>query len=229
MSIRRQGLRVGQAETFRARLYSPLSPCIVTRLPRAARARGWSFMVHRTDRPATGGASRPAVLSSMPVRAARRRIAADVRPSARLHFSFRPRRARGPAAIVFPAAHHAAAPGAGAVSAAAAHSRSSLRGTKPPRARLGGCCCCVLSIAACLIFAMAGPVLESACRGDASGTGLCSIVMDDGWPAAPSWERRIAAASRRIEAAGRNSQPVAVAVASGRRRARSADSMRPRR
>ena len=40
------------------------------------------------------------------------------------HFSVRPRRARGPAALVFSSAHHAAAPGTRAVSAAAAHSGS---------------------------------------------------------------------------------------------------------
>src|ERR1700730_2645701 len=50
---------------------------------------------------------------------------ADPRPPARFHFSVRPRRARGPAALVFSSAHHAAAPGGRAVSAAAAHSGSS--------------------------------------------------------------------------------------------------------
>ena len=40
------------------------------------------------------------------------------------------------------------------------------------------------------------------------------IVLDDGWPAAPGWERRIAAAARRIAAAERNSQLAAVVATS---------------
>jgi hypothetical protein len=70
-----------------------------------------------------------------------------------------------------------------------------------------------LAIAACLILAMAGPVLNPL-PGLAARTGPLLIVLDDGWPAAPSWERRIAAAARRIAAAGRNAQPVAFAAAS---------------
>ncbi len=66
----------------------------------------------------------------------------DVRHSARFHLSFRPRHARGSAAFVFSAAHHAAAPGLVPVSAAAAHLESSAQGTRRRRARLGGCCFC---------------------------------------------------------------------------------------
>ncbi len=55
-------------------------------------------------------------------------LTADVRYSTRVHFSFRPRRARGPAAFVLSAAHHAAASGACAISAATAHSGSSPEG-----------------------------------------------------------------------------------------------------
>src|SRR5664279_5450547 len=69
-----------------------------------------------------------------------------------------------------------------------------------------------LAIAACLIFAMAGPVLNPLAAGTQAGPLL--IVLDNGWPAAPSWERRIAAASRRIEAAGQNSQLAAVVATS---------------
>jgi hypothetical protein len=69
-----------------------------------------------------------------------------------------------------------------------------------------------LAIAACLIFAMAGPVLNPLAAG--TQTGPLLIVLDNGWPAAPSWERRIAAASRRIEAAGQNSQLAAVVATS---------------
>src|SRR5580704_3574225 len=59
-----------------------------------------------------------------PLRMPREELPADARPSARFHFSVRPRRARGPAAFVFTSAHHATAPGARAVSAAAAYSES---------------------------------------------------------------------------------------------------------
>jgi len=69
-----------------------------------------------------------------------------------------------------------------------------------------------LSIAACLIFAMAGPVLNPLVAGTQKGPLL--IVLDNGWPAAPGWERRIAAAARRIEAAEQNSQLAAVVATS---------------
>ena len=61
-----------------------------------------------------------------------------------------------------------------------------------------------LAIAASVIFAMAGPVLNPLPAVTAR-EGALLIVLDDGWPAAPGWERRIAAAARRIEAAERNS------------------------
>ncbi|MGH6829611.1 MAG: BatA domain-containing protein, partial [Methylocella sp.] len=70
-----------------------------------------------------------------------------------------------------------------------------------------------LAIAASLIFAMAGPVLNPLPAATAR-EGSLLIVLDDGWPAAPGWERRIAAASRRIAAAERNSQLVAVVATS---------------
>ncbi|MGH6811147.1 MAG: DUF4159 domain-containing protein [Methylocella sp.] len=70
-----------------------------------------------------------------------------------------------------------------------------------------------LAIAASLIFAMAGPVLNPVPAG-AAREGSLLIVLDDGWPAAPGWERRIAAAARRIAAAERNSQLAALAAAS---------------
>src|ERR1700730_7452713 len=50
---------------------------------------------------------------------------ADARPFACFHFSVRPRRARAPPVLVLSSAHRAAAPGARAVSAAAAYSGSS--------------------------------------------------------------------------------------------------------
>lgn len=70
-----------------------------------------------------------------------------------------------------------------------------------------------LAIAASVIFAMAGPVLNPLPAVTAR-EGALLIVLDDGWPAAPGWERRIAAAARRIEAAERNSRLVAVVATS---------------
>ncbi len=70
-----------------------------------------------------------------------------------------------------------------------------------------------LAVAACIILAMAGPVWNPLPILGA-GAGPLLVVIDDGWPSAPSWDRRIAAAAGRIEAAGRRSQPVAVAAAS---------------
>ncbi|MGO9673243.1 MAG: DUF4159 domain-containing protein [Methylocella sp.] len=69
-----------------------------------------------------------------------------------------------------------------------------------------------LAIAACIIFAMAGPVLNPAPL--AVGAGPLVIVLDDGWPAAPSFSRRVEAAAQRIAAAGRRSRPIAVVAAS---------------
>ncbi|MCI0598501.1 MAG: DUF4159 domain-containing protein [Beijerinckiaceae bacterium] len=70
-----------------------------------------------------------------------------------------------------------------------------------------------LAVAACIILAMAGPVLNPL-PGDNGRRGPLLVVLDDGWPAAPSWDHRVAAAARRIEAAERNSQVVALVAAS---------------
>ena len=70
-----------------------------------------------------------------------------------------------------------------------------------------------LAIAALLIFAMAGPVLNPL-PAATTREGSVLIVLDDGWPAAPGWERRIAAAARRIEAAERNLRLAAVVATS---------------
>jgi hypothetical protein len=69
-----------------------------------------------------------------------------------------------------------------------------------------------LAIAACIILAMAGPVLNPAPF--SAGAGPLLIVLDDGWPAAPGFARRIEAAAQRIEAAGTQSRPIAVVAAS---------------
>ncbi len=70
-----------------------------------------------------------------------------------------------------------------------------------------------LAIAAAIILAMAGPVLNPLPTG-AGGKAPLLVVIDDGWAAAPSWDTRQAAASERIEAAGRNGELVAVAAVS---------------
>ena len=70
-----------------------------------------------------------------------------------------------------------------------------------------------LAIALCLILAMAGPVL-SPLPGAAGHNGPLLIVIDDGWPAAPSWNQRVAAADRRIVVAERSAQLVAIAAVS---------------
>ncbi len=69
-----------------------------------------------------------------------------------------------------------------------------------------------LVLAVALIFAMAGPVWAPSRFVASSAPTL--IVIDDGWPAAPTWERRVAGAASIIESAARAGGPVAVALAS---------------
>jgi len=69
-----------------------------------------------------------------------------------------------------------------------------------------------LVLASLLIVAMAGPIwhpLSSVLQ-----KGPLMILIDNGWPAAPDWDRRTATASRRILAAAQRSSPVAVVVTS---------------
>ncbi len=70
-----------------------------------------------------------------------------------------------------------------------------------------------LAIAAAVILAMAGPIWHPLGAGKA-GSGPLLLVLDDGWAAAPTWERRMVAAGQRIETARQNAQPVAVAAMS---------------
>ena len=70
-----------------------------------------------------------------------------------------------------------------------------------------------LAIAAAIILAMAGPIWNPLSIAN-KGSGPLLLVLDDGWPAAPSWDRRVVAAAQRIEAARQNAQPVAVAAMS---------------
>jgi hypothetical protein len=57
-----------------------------------------------------------------------------------------------------------------------------------------------IAICAAIILAMAGPIWNAiALPGGAPGPLL--LLIDDGWPAAPSWDRRIAVARERLAAA----------------------------
>lgn len=66
-----------------------------------------------------------------------------------------------------------------------------------------------LAIAAALIFAVAGPILNPLPAGG-SGQGPLLVVLDDGWPAAPNWDARLTAAAQWIAAASRLGRTVAV-------------------
>lgn len=66
-----------------------------------------------------------------------------------------------------------------------------------------------LALAALVILAMAGPVLNPVAAGG-GGPGPLVLLMDDGWPAAGDWSLRQSAAARRLDAAGREGRAVAV-------------------
>ena len=70
-----------------------------------------------------------------------------------------------------------------------------------------------LAIATAIILAMAGPIWDPLKIG-VDGGGPLLLVMDDGWAAAPSWDRRVIAAGQRIEAARQNSRTIAIAALS---------------
>jgi hypothetical protein len=65
-----------------------------------------------------------------------------------------------------------------------------------------------LALAAALIFAMAGPVWSPTGAAGASSAPTL-VVLDDGWAAAPSWERRLSAGAATLENAARGGAPVA--------------------
>ncbi len=70
-----------------------------------------------------------------------------------------------------------------------------------------------LAIAALAVLAFAGPVWNPNAA-QAPGAQTLALIVDDGWPAAPTWARRIAYASAEIEAAGRRGAPVALVAMS---------------
>ena len=80
-----------------------------------------------------------------------------------------------------------------------------------------------IAIGALVILAMAGPIWNSLAA--LSGSGPLLVLLDDGWPAAPAWDKRIAFARERLDAAaraGRSSRSRPVAGRAGHRAARRA-------
>ncbi|MGE0195704.1 MAG: DUF4159 domain-containing protein [Methylocystis sp.] len=69
-----------------------------------------------------------------------------------------------------------------------------------------------LALAAALIVAMAGPVWAPS--GVVATSAPTQIVIDHGWPPAPTWDRRIEGAASIIDSAARAGAPVAVALTS---------------
>ncbi len=67
-----------------------------------------------------------------------------------------------------------------------------------------------MAIAAALVLAMAGPIWNAARLG-AGAPGPLLVILDDGWAAAPSWDRRLAAALDAARGATRAGRPVALA------------------
>ncbi|MFT4099234.1 MAG: BatA domain-containing protein, partial [Rhodoblastus sp.] len=83
-----------------------------------------------------------------------------------------------------------------------------------------------LAVAALACLAFAGPIWNPPAASD-GGAGPLLIVLDDGWAAAPTWERRVAFAISAAEAAGRRGAPVGVvAVSDGARDIAPMDSAR---
>jgi hypothetical protein len=70
-----------------------------------------------------------------------------------------------------------------------------------------------LTIAGLIVLAMAGPIWNPQ-RGGASGQEPLLVLLDDGWPAAPTWEQRLKVALAQIDDAARQGAPTAVVAAS---------------
>ena len=70
-----------------------------------------------------------------------------------------------------------------------------------------------LAIAAAVILAMAGPIWNppAALTGGASPV---LVILDDGFAAAPSWDRRVAAAAERLKSAERQGRPTGIVALS---------------
>ncbi|MDE2363339.1 MAG: DUF4159 domain-containing protein [Hyphomicrobiales bacterium] len=70
-----------------------------------------------------------------------------------------------------------------------------------------------LAVAGLACLAFAGPIWNPAPAGE-GGKAPMLVMLDDGWAAAPDWDKRIAFAASAIEAAGRRGAPVALMVLS---------------
>jgi hypothetical protein len=66
-----------------------------------------------------------------------------------------------------------------------------------------------LTLAALIIIAMAGPIWNPLPTSE-GGRGPLLVLLDDGWPSAPTWTQRVAAASERMAAANRDGRPAAL-------------------
>lgn len=65
-----------------------------------------------------------------------------------------------------------------------------------------------LAVGALIIMAMAGPLWNGVAA--LAGSGPLLVLIDDGWPSAPSFEKRVEFARQRMEAAARAGRTVAV-------------------
>ena len=70
-----------------------------------------------------------------------------------------------------------------------------------------------LLLAALIILAMAGPIWNPPPRGQA-GSGPLVVILDNGWPAALDWDKRVAAANDAIASAAREGRTSAVVATS---------------
>ena len=75
-----------------------------------------------------------------------------------------------------------------------------------------------LGLAAAVVLAMAGPVWNPLAAGMGK-TGPLLLLLDDGWPAADSWARRVEAAREHLSGAGREGRTTALVLASDAGRA----------
>jgi hypothetical protein len=74
-----------------------------------------------------------------------------------------------------------------------------------------------LGLAALIILAMAGPIWNPLPLGE-GGKGPLLVILDDGWPAAPTWDQRVLAANDRITTASRDGRTTAlIAISEGGR------------
>lgn len=66
-----------------------------------------------------------------------------------------------------------------------------------------------LALAAFIILAMAGPIWNPPPASEGQ-RGTLFVIMDDGWPAAPTWAQRVASVTERVQAAARDGRTIAL-------------------